>query len=116
MGIHTAEEAIQKIKEITKQVENKPVKERIKNVKTLVRNPKFARLVKEKNNFICEICGQKPFTKNNEMPYAEAHHKFELAKTRIDSPEDMICVCPICHRVLHYGNEQSLKNRKQQKN
>ena len=112
LGIHTQEEAIRKIGEITKQVENKPVKERIRIAKSLVRNPKFARLVKEKNLFICEICGQKPFTQKNGLFYAEAHHKFELAKTRIDSPEDMICLCPTCHRVLHFGNDESLKNRK----
>ena len=116
LGINTQKEAIQKIKEITKQAENKPVKERIRNAKSLVRNPKFARLVKEKNLFVCEICEQKPFIQKNGLFYAEAHHKFELAQTRIDSPEDMICVCPTCHSVLHYGNEQSLKNRKQQKN
>ena len=86
-GIHTREEAIRKIAEITKQVENKPVKERKRIAKSLVRNPKFARLVKEKNSFICELCGQKPFVQKNGLFYAEAHHKFELAKQGLILPK-----------------------------
>jgi hypothetical protein len=52
-----------------------------------------------------------PFIKRSEIPFAEAHHIFELAVTRIDHPSQMMCVCPTCHRVIHYGNDESLKHR-----
>lgn len=110
-NVHTAEDAEKKIKEITDSINEEPVREKIKLAKTLVRNPKYSRLIKEKASYLCEICGAKPFIQKNGLPYAEAHHKYELAKNRVDNPKDMICVCPTCHRILHYGNKGSLEKR-----
>ena len=89
-----------------------PVRERIRYAKSLARNPKFARLVKERSNFTCEICGEKGFEKKDGLLYSEAHHLFEIAQTKIDNPHKMICVCPTCHRVIHYGNDNALEERK----
>lgn len=111
----TPEEAEKEIIEISKNVGSEPVEERIKTAKILSRNPKFSRLIKEKSKYVCEICGAQPFTKPNGMPYAEAHHKEELAKSRIDNPSIMICVCPTCHKVIHYGDNKSLEDRKKLK-
>lgn len=111
----TAVEIEEEIIKLSRNLEDKPVKERIRIAKVLERNPKFAHLVKEKAKYICEICGQKPFIKKNGNPYAEAHHIYTLSKSRIDSPKYMICVCPTCHRVLEYGNDQSLIERKRLK-
>lgn len=108
----TAEEAEEEIKSISKDLSRRPVKERVVTAKMLARNPKFSRLVKERVNYECEICGAKPFLQKTRLPYAEAHHIHELAKSRIDSPEYMICVCPTCHKVLHYGDDKALKERK----
>jgi hypothetical protein len=107
----TVAEAEEEIRRIAIDIADKPVKERVKVAKMLVRNPKFARLVKERVKYICEICGVKPFIQKNGLPYAEAHHKSELARTKIDNPNDMICVCPTCHKVIHYGTEAELKRR-----
>jgi len=108
---NTTQEADMEIKRISKQLKFKPVRERISISKVLVRNPKFARLIKEKAGYVCKICGIKPFIQKNGLPYAEAHHIYELSKNRIDVPEYMICVCPTCHKVIHYGNKNSLKDR-----
>lgn len=110
--IKTPDEAIKEIEEITLSSENKTVEEKVRTARALVRNSKFSRLVKEKTSYICEVCGEKPFTQKNGMPYAEAHHINELSKTRIDSPTEMICVCPMCHRVIHFGNQEALDTRK----
>ena len=107
----TIKEAEDVIKKIALEAQGKPVKEKVKIAKMLVRNPKFSRLVKERAGYICEICGEKPFMQKNACFYAEAHHKNELAKTKIDNPEDMICVCPTCHRVIHFGTESELQKR-----
>lgn len=40
-----------------------------------------------------------------------AWYKDELAVARIDNPLRMICVCPTCHRILHYGNDASLASK-----
>lgn len=110
--IKTPDEAIKEIEEITQSSENKTVEEKVRTARALVRNSKFSRLVKEKASYICEVCGEKPFTQKNGMPYAEAHHINELSKTKIDSPTEMICVCPICHKVIHFGNKEALNLRK----
>lgn len=111
----TPEEATQEINKISEGLKGKPVKEVIKTAKILSRNPLFARLVKEKAKYTCDICGEKPFIQKNGLPYAEAHHLLELSKTRIDNPNKMICVCPTCHRVIHFGNEESLEKRRKLK-
>ena len=105
------EEAQKIINELSAEVINKPIPEKIKIGRSLARNPALAKLVKERQNFKCEICGAEPFLQNNSYPYVEAHHIFELSKSRIDNPHYMICVCPTCHKVLHYGNNEALKNR-----
>lgn len=38
------------------------------------RNPKIAQLIKERQNYICEICNREPFIQANGTPYAEADH------------------------------------------
>lgn len=107
----SAEEAEIEIERLSQIYSDKPVKERVKLAKVLSRNSQFARLVKENAKYICEICGTEPFEQKSGLPYAEAHHTEELSKTKIDSPNKMICVCPTCHRVIHYGSEAALKAR-----
>ena len=113
--LFSPEDAEQEIKRISEEIINKPVQERIRIAKRLSRKPKFARLTKEKAKYICEICGNKPFIQENGMLFAEAHHILELSKSRVDDPGYMICVCPTCHKVIHYGNEQALNDRKKLK-
>jgi predicted restriction endonuclease len=109
--VKTPEEAKKEIERLSEILKKEPVRERIKNAKSLVRNPRIARLVKEQANYTCEMCGALPFIKRSGVPFAEAHHIYELAVTRIDHPDRMLCVCPTCHRVIHYGNDDSIKER-----
>jgi len=108
----TPEEAEETINKLSESITNEPVKERIKIAKILTRNPNFARLVKQKAQYICSVCGTEPFIQRSGNPYAEVHHIEELAISRIDHPSKMICVCPTCHRVIHYGDNNSLNYRK----
>ncbi|MFC1871980.1 hypothetical protein ACFLYF_06270 [Chloroflexota bacterium] len=105
------DQALEKILQIAQSIGSKPVGERIKLAKYLARNPKYSRLVKQKSKYVCEIYGVQPFIQKNGMPYAEAHHLDELAVARLDNPLRMICVCPTCHRIIHYGNDASLASR-----
>jgi|GEM_PF-2268102 len=111
----TPEEAEIELERISKRISAEPVQEKVKMAKFLSRNPLYSKLVKQRVSYICEICGEKPFIQKNGQPYAEAHHKGELAKTRIDNPEVMICVCPTCHRVIHYGSDAELLKRQQKR-
>ncbi len=113
--LRTPQEAEEQIKALSKETEKYEVKERVRIAKSLSQNPRFSRLVKEKAAYICEVCQAKPFIQKSGLPYAEAHHLNELSVARLDSPHEMICVCPTCHRVLHYGSDESLKERNDSK-
>ncbi len=49
------------------------------------------------------------------VPYMEGHHlipctvsnteRFWSKKRNIDCPENIICLCPICHRRIHFGRK-----------
>ncbi len=84
--INTQQEAFAELSKISNELINKPVRTRISTAKVLARNPKFSRLVKERAKYICELCGRKPFIQISGIPYAEAHHKFEIAKYLLDNP------------------------------
>ena len=91
------------LKDISEETKNVRAQEKIRVVKAIVRNRKIADLIKKKYNYICQICGDEGFEKKNGGKYAEAHHKDELAISKWDHPDNLICVCANCHRKLHYG-------------
>jgi 5-methylcytosine-specific restriction endonuclease McrA len=53
----------------------------------------------------CEKCGEKaPFKKRfNGEPYLEVHHIIPLSKGGEDSLENVVSLCPNCHRETHFG-------------
>lgn len=54
---------------------------------------------------ICEACGSKaPFqTKNG--PFLECHHVHRLADGGPDHPQNVVALCPNCHRRAHYAKD-----------
>lgn len=111
----TLEEANAILKQISEKMANKPIKEKRKMGYALSRDQTLSTLVKIRDNYICQICGTPGFKKKNGGLYAEAHHMFELAKTLRDDPDEMICVCPMCHRVIHYGTNEEIEGRRKSK-
>ncbi|MDK1288607.1 HNH endonuclease [Pseudoalteromonas umbrosa] len=89
------------------------------SISTIVRynrNPKLAREAISRARYICEydknhttfISGT---TKNN---FLEAHHLLpvseessELFKVNLDVLENIIALCPNCHRAIHYGDQET---------
>lgn len=53
----------------------------------------------------CEKCKEKaPFLKrSNGKPYLEVHHIIPLSQGGLDSLENVISLCPNCHREIHFG-------------
>lgn len=80
-------------------------------IRAIERNPVFAALTKEAAGYVCAICGAPGFAKVGGGRYAEAHHKEHLALGGADTLSNMICVCPTCHAILHYGSSQALLER-----
>ncbi len=56
-------------------------------------------------NGICQDCGQSaPFiNKKTGEPYLEVHHIIPLSADGIDNIENVVALCPNCHRKRHYG-------------
>ncbi len=77
-------------------------------VSQIVRNKAFADYVKQRAVYICEICGRKPFIKKNGQPYAEADHVDPLYETGLDHPDNMRCLCALCHRTITYGSDNEI--------
>ena len=79
-----------------------PVQRRSVNIDSIRRNQNLVRLVKLIRNNTCQICAIRLGTENS--PYSEVHHIRPLGDPHIgeDILENMICVCPNCHKKLDY--------------
>lgn len=49
-------------------------------------------------------------SKSTGRPYMKGHHIIPMSKQResdksLDVYANIVCVCPVCHRLLHYGVE-----------
>ncbi len=88
----------------TLMASQKPLKrQRLANA--IIRNQKVVELVKLRANYQCQICKLPGFEKRKGGYYAEVHHVEELSDGGKDLPSNMICICPLCHRKIHYGKE-----------
>ena len=53
---------------------------------------------------VCGDCKKPaPFTTRQNQPYLEVHHKKPLAQGGPDTNENVIALCPNCHRKRHHG-------------
>lgn len=64
----------------------------------------------ECNDYKCEMDMQHVsfLAENTHKPYMEVHHAIPLRlqgsfKTSIDVYANLVCLCPMCHRKIHYG-------------
>lgn len=63
----------------------------------------------------CEVCGEKEtFLKEDGRQYFEVHHLIPMClqasfKVSLDIPGNVVCVCPECHRFLHFGRQEDRK-------
>ena len=79
-------------------------------VHRIIRNPKIARLVKERQNYICELCKRPPFIQKSGKPYAEADHINPLGGNYrgLDTASNMRCLCAQCHAIITHGSGQEI--------
>ncbi|MHB2155765.1 HNH endonuclease [Calditrichota bacterium GD2] len=70
-----------------------------------IRDPYIAEYVKRKANGICQDCNEPaPFiNKKTGEPYLEIHHIIPLSEGGSDTIDNVIALCPNCHRKRHYG-------------
>jgi 5-methylcytosine-specific restriction endonuclease McrA len=73
--------------------------------KVFDRNPYVIAMALKRAKGDCELCHEgAPFDrKSNGTPYLEVHHKVRLADGGEDTLENVIAICPNCHREEHFG-------------
>lgn len=91
--------------------------------KVRVSDVKLKETIKRNHNYVCQICSTKikykgwnpHLTKQEEIKFltADAHHIIPLSENGEDNPENIICVCPNCHKRLHTGEYEIKVNDKQ---
>lgn len=52
--------------------------------------------------------------RKNDKPYMEGHHLIPLQNQKqfeysLDVYANIVCLCPVCHRMLHYGRKQDVE-------
>ncbi len=67
---------------------------------------------KKRANGVCEACGSKSPFETKTGPYIEVHHLTRLADGGADCPENVIALCPTCHRRAHYSIDNKEFNEK----
>lgn len=78
-----------------------------------LRDPGIARGVFEDKNYQCEV-GKEHITflsRVTNRPYVEAHHLVPVGyqdefKMSLDVPENILVLCPLCHRKFHHASEK----------
>ena len=79
---------------------------------TYERNPKIAELAKRMANGKCRLCGKKgPFKDNLGRPFLETHHVKWLSNGGKDSIDNIVALCPNCHRKMHYLDNKQDRDR-----
>ena len=58
---------------------------------------------KKRANGICEGCNEIAPFETKSGPYLEVHHLTRLADGGADLPQNVIALCPTCHRKTHYS-------------
>lgn len=73
-------------------------------VTQFVRDPYVVAWALQQARGHCECClAPAPFTREDGSAYLEVHHLQRLADGGPDTIDNVVAVCPNCHRRLHYG-------------
>ena len=67
---------------------------------------------KKRANGKCEGCDAESPFETKSGPYLEVHHLTRLADGGADCPENVIALCPTCHRRAHYSIDSKEFNDK----
>ena len=98
---------LKRLEELAKRPAGRSPRQYTATEKRYARNPFVAELAKRRAAGVCDLCGKDAPFKNKWGPYLEAHHVKPLAEGGADSIENVVALCPNCHRKIH-----SLQERK----
>jgi 5-methylcytosine-specific restriction protein A len=87
--------------------------------KTIAKDSRISKAALKEANYTCQIDStHETFMTASEEPYMEGHHLIPCTTTNseifydkynrnIDCFENIVCICPSCHRAVHFGNENT---------
>lgn len=72
------------------------------------RDPYLKEMVKRIARGQCQYCeAEAPFKDKNNEPYLEEHHVIRLADGGSDTIDNVVAICPNCHRRMHVLNDET---------
>lgn len=88
--------------EKAKKFQSRKVSQREAVTKVYSRDPYVSEYAKRKANGECQLC-EKPAPFNNAQgaPYLETHHLEWLSRGGSDTLDNIVALCPNCHRKMH---------------
>lgn len=97
-------------KELIRRSEIIAINRKPKKISTLeyYRDPYLKEIVKRIAEGKCQYClKEAPFLDKRGIPYLEAHHVKYLSQGGTDSINNLVAVCPNCHKMVHILNKKS---------
>ena len=79
------------------------------------RDQKVRAKVLEIANGRCECCGEEGFLTENGERYLETHHVVGVAERGPDTANNIVAVCPTCHRKAHFAADHIEVERRMSK-
>lgn len=84
----------------------------------LARNKNYRLAALKKANYICELCGKKhTFLDRDGHEYFDGHHLImynpstqSRYEKSLDIPRNIICLCPECHKKVHFSSNEVIKD------
>lgn len=87
--------------------EGQKPKKRHSVVGSFERDPHIAELAKRRARGRCQLCSSDaPFKNRYGKPYLEIHHIKWLSVGGVDSIDNVVALCPNCHRKMHIVNAE----------
>lgn len=102
--------SLKQLREIA--LSNTPTKAQIKEklIHVKYRSDAIKLYTKKRAKGHCEGCGDKAPFETKSGPYLEVHHLTRLSDGGADCPENVIALCPTCHRRAHYSVDSVIFN------
>lgn len=101
---------------ITYKKKNTAAKKQQRTSNNYIRDPQAAAYVKQQAGYKCEFNKEhKTFISDiSGKQYVEAHHLIPIKyqdqfKYSLDIPENIVALCPNCHRAIHHGTKDCKK-------
>jgi predicted HNH restriction endonuclease len=111
----------EKSNESIRNAESKPPEERIgSSGRKYTTNPRIAKKAISESGYKCSLEENDKhitFTNSNNHKYCEAHHiipmkmQEDYLPIRLDQRKNIVSLCPVCHKAIHYGNRNEKTKR-----